>query len=187
MTQPPRPRQDRDAFSAVPRQRAFIGMGGNLGDVSASLRSALQGMDSLPGTTLETVSGLYRTRPVDAGGPDFLNAVAVLRCALGPAELLRALQRLECAHDRQRPYVNAPRTLDLDLIWYGDTVRESPFLHLPHPRATQRAFVLLPLVEALEALPDGEPALARLLPDAAARAALAQQQGIERIGVLAQC
>ena len=184
MTQALHARPDRDAFSAVPRQRAFVGMGGNLGDVRLNLLSALEGMGELPGTSLEAVSSLYRTRPVDAAGPDYLNAVAVLRSALGPAELLRALQRLELAHDRERPYVNAPRTLDLDLLWYGDVVRDGALLTLPHPRLAQRAFVLVPLVEVLEALPVAEPALAQALPGERARAELADRQGIEKAGRL---
>src|SRR5690606_39288855 len=106
-------------------------------------------MAALPGTALAGVSSVYRTRPVDAGGPDYLNAVAVLQSALGPQELLRGLQGLEKAHDRERPFQNAPRTLDLDLLWYGGRQLHTPPLSLPHPRIIQPAFVLLPLSQGL--------------------------------------
>lgn len=159
-------------------------MGGNLGDVHANLSAALAGLDSLPGSALVAVSSLYRTRPVDAGGPDYLNAVAVLNSALGPAELLRALLALETRHDRERPYVNAPRTLDLDLLWYGDVCRESVGLSLPHPRMMQRAFVLVPLTQVLERLPGEEPKLRAAMPDSAVLGMLATTQGIEKLGDL---
>lgn len=169
------------ALSAVPRHRAFIGMGGNLGDVAARLQDALRGLADLPGTQVESVSALYRTKPVDASGPDYLNAVAVLQSSLGPHELLQALLALELTHDRERPYQNAPRTLDLDLLWYGAYTCQTRSLTLPHPRMMQRAFVLLPLAEVLKSLAGHE---MPVLPDAAAVAALAQAQGIEPAGLL---
>lgn len=169
------------ALSAVPRFRACIGMGGNLGDVRAHLRAALSGLSTLPGTTLEGVSSLYQTRPVDATGPDYLNAVAVLQTALGPRELLGALHALEANRDRERPYVNAPRTLDLDLLCHGDAQRSTPFVTVPHPRMTGRAFVLEPLLEALATLPPEASAPLPPLPDAAERATLARDQGIARL------
>ncbi|HRM93720.1 MAG TPA: 2-amino-4-hydroxy-6-hydroxymethyldihydropteridine diphosphokinase, partial [Alicycliphilus sp.] len=98
---------------------AWIGLGANLGDARAALRSAVQAMATLPGTRLLRVSSLYRSAPVDAGGPDYLNAVAELDTTLAPLELLHALQRIEQAAGRERPYRNAPRTLDLDLLLYG--------------------------------------------------------------------
>lgn len=171
-----------EALSALPRWRAFIGMGGNLGEVQAHFRSALRALDALVGTRVEAVSPLYRTRPVASSGPDYLNAVAVLQCALGPHELLGALQRLEWAHDRERPYQNAPRTLDLDMLWYGGLACASRTLTLPHPRMTQRAFVLAPLMDVLGVI--GLPASTLALPDEAARARLAEAQGIECLGPL---
>lgn len=174
-----------DALAAVPRFRAFVGMGGNLGDVRAQLTSALAGLQALPGTAVEAVSSVYQTRPVDASGPDYLNAVAVLRTALAPAELLGVLQQLELAHDRTRPYVNAPRTLDLDLLWHGGAERLSSRLTLPHPRMMERAFVLEPLAEVLESLSRLPAEDLPVLPDAAKRAKLAHSQGIERLGTLA--
>jgi 2-amino-4-hydroxy-6-hydroxymethyldihydropteridine diphosphokinase len=175
----------RGGWQAVPRNRAYIGMGGNLGDVKASLQSALSGMYGLPGTSVELVSPLYRTKPVDAGGPDYLNAVAVIQSSLGPMELLHALQALETAHERERPYQNAPRTLDLDLLWYGDVCRQTLELTLPHSRMMQRAFVLTPLEVVLAALGDsGDATLLAEMPDTAVRAALAQAQGMVEAGCL---
>lgn len=170
-----------DSFAAVPRFRACIGLGGNLGEVRAHLRAALVGLQALPGTELEAVSSLYETKPVDANGPDYLNAVAVVQTALGPQELLGSLLALEAIRDRQRPYVNAPRTLDLDLLCHGDAIRQSARLTLPHPRMTTRAFVLEPLLEALATLPLDATAPVPALPDAAERATLARNQGIVRL------
>lgn len=182
MTQP---EASRSGLLAVPRHRAYIGMGGNLGDVQARLRSALAGLNALPGTCVEGVSSVYKTTPVDASGPDYLNAVAVLQSALGPLELLHALQGLEIAHDRTRDYQNAPRTLDLDLLWYGDVRRQSARLTVPHPRMMQRAFVLTPLAEVLQALPgDADAALCAAMPDAGVRHILEKDQGIARLGTL---
>lgn len=165
------------ALAAVPQHRAFIGMGGNLGDVATRLREALRALSDLPGTQLEAVSSLYSTKPVDSSGPDYLNAVAVLASALGPHELLRALLALELTHDRERPYQNAPRTLDLDLLWYGGHACSTPALTLPHPRMMQRAFVLVPLAEVLGALAGGEQPM---LPAAESVSVLAAEQGIEK-------
>jgi len=130
---------------------AYIGLGANLGasleQLAATLRAALAALAALPASRLEAVSGAYRTAPVDASGPDYLNAVARLETALPPEALLAALQAIELAHGRERPYRNAPRTLDLDLLLYGQQQLASPRLELPHPRLHQRAFVLRPLLE----------------------------------------
>ncbi len=103
----------------------------------------------LPDTTCIAASGFYRTAPVDAAGPDFLNAVLVLRTLLSPEVLLEELQRIEQEHGRQRPYRNAPRTLDLDLLLYGERRIATPRLVVPHPRMHLRAFVLRPLLEVM--------------------------------------
>lgn len=166
-----------------PRFRALVGMGGNLGDVAEHLRSAISALQSLPWTAVEGVSSVYQTAPVDASGPDYLNAVVALQSALGPHELLRALLQLERDHDRTRPYWHAPRTLDLDLLWFGGARSDTETLTLPHPRMLQRAFVLEPLVDLLDT--QNWPWPADLpQPTAQARQALAQQQGISKIEAL---
>jgi 2-amino-4-hydroxy-6-hydroxymethyldihydropteridine diphosphokinase len=92
-------------------------------------------------------SSLYRSAPVDAAGPDFFNAVVALETALSPEALLERMQGIEHGAGRERPYRNAPRTLDLDLLHHGDARLQTPTLTLPHPRIAERAFVLLPLAE----------------------------------------
>lgn len=127
--------------------QAFIGLGANLGDAQAAVLSALAALAALPGTRLQGRSSLYRSAPVQAQGPDFINAVAELATTLAPLALLDQLQALEQAAGRERPYRNAPRTLDLDLLLYGDARIELPRLSVPHPRLAERAFVLAPLAE----------------------------------------
>ncbi|PJI98683.1 2-amino-4-hydroxy-6-hydroxymethyldihydropteridine diphosphokinase [Acidovorax sp. 69] len=125
----------------------FVGLGANLGDREATLRSALHAIGQLPGTRVERVSPLYGSAPVDAGGPDYRNAVAELATTLTPQALLQALQIIEQSAGRERPYRNAPRTLDLDILWFGDQVIDTPELVVPHPRMMERAFVLRPLAD----------------------------------------
>ncbi|KQW43441.1 MULTISPECIES: 2-amino-4-hydroxy-6-hydroxymethyldihydropteridine diphosphokinase [unclassified Roseateles] len=128
--------------------RTYVGLGANLGgDLLATLTQAVRALSALPGTRLVAVSSAWRSAPLDASGPDFLNAVVGLDTTLPPIELLDALQAIEQAHGRERPYRNAPRTLDLDLLLYGDAVLGTPRLTLPHPRLGERAFVLRPLLE----------------------------------------
>ena len=131
---------------------AYVGLGANLGDARAALQSALDALARLPGTSLLRASSVWRSAPVDSSGPDYLNAVAELSTALAPLDLLHHLQAIELAHGRERPYRNAPRTLDLDLLLHGDAVLEGAELTLPHPRAHERAFVLAPLAELSPAL-----------------------------------
>lgn len=126
---------------------AYIGLGANLGDATAALRSAVQAIAALPGTEVLRCSSMYRSAPVDASGPDFLNAVIAVRTALAAPDLLAALQSIETAAGRERPYPNAPRTLDLDILLFGDLALDSPTLTVPHPRMRERAFVLHPLAE----------------------------------------
>ena len=126
---------------------AYVGLGANLGDARAALGAALVAIAALPGTRLVRSSRFYRSAPVDAGGPDYLNAVARIETTLDAFALLRRLQSLELAAGRERPYRNAPRTLDLDLLLYGSARIESATLTVPHPRLRERAFVLLPLAE----------------------------------------
>lgn len=151
--------------------RAYVGLGANVGaDLLATLTQAARALAALPATRLAALSSAWRSAPVDAGGPDFLNAVAALDTALSPLELLEALQAIEQAHGRERPYRNAPRTLDLDLLLQGDLVLDTPRLTLPHPRLGERAFVLRPLLE--------------IAPELAGLAAGSgwQAQRIERVG-----
>lgn len=176
------PRASEGAAVHLPRFLAFIGLGGNVGDVRRSLASAAQALAALPWSEVAGVSSLYLTRPVQAEGPDFLNAVLALRSALGPQELLRALQGIERAHDRQRPFLNAPRTLDLDLLWFGGSQRHSSVLQLPHPRLAERAFVLEPLAEVIAQLPRSDAAELPDLPPMAQRSLLAKAQGISLEG-----
>ena len=126
---------------------AFVGLGANLGDTRVALKAAVAALAGLPQTRLVKCSSYYRSEPVDSSGPDYLNAVAQVRTRLAPNDLLARLQAIETRHGRERPYRNAPRTLDLDLLLYGDEVVDTPALTVPHPRLHTRAFVLLPLAE----------------------------------------
>jgi 2-amino-4-hydroxy-6-hydroxymethyldihydropteridine diphosphokinase len=126
---------------------AYIGLGANLADPLAQLQRALLALKQLPETTLLRSSRFYRSAPLQASGPEFINAVAQLQTELSPLALLHALQTIEQTAGRQRPYHHAPRTLDLDLLFHGDTVLQTPELTLPHPRWRERAFVLRPLAE----------------------------------------
>lgn len=135
----------------MPEQRgtvtAYVALGANLGDARATVTRALGDLGRLPDTQLVRASSLYRTAPVDSSGPDYINAVAELCTALSPQDLLSQLQRLELAAGRERPWHNAPRTLDLDVLLYGELRLDSPALTIPHPRMHERAFVLVPLAE----------------------------------------
>jgi 2-amino-4-hydroxy-6-hydroxymethyldihydropteridine diphosphokinase len=154
---------------------ASIGLGANLGDPLATLDAALKALAELPKTSLIATSPTYRSAPVDALGPDFFNAVALLRTGLAPHELLLELQRIESAHGRERPYRNAPRTLDLDLLLFGDEQISTPELRVPHPRLHKRAFVLRPLADvAPHAMIPGLGSVAEWLPKVA-------DQRIERL------
>ena len=137
---------------SAPPQRAFVGVGANLGDALATVHAALQALGRLPRTQCVAVSSLYRSAPVEAVKPDFVNAVAELHTALTPLELLRRLQAIEQDFGRVRSVRNAPRTLDLDLLLHGQAVMQGGELTLPHPRAQLRAFVLRPLAEIDPAL-----------------------------------
>lgn len=143
---------------------AWVGLGANLGEARATLDAAFDALARLEGTRLRRRSALYRTAPIDAGGPDYLNAVAELETTLAPHALLAQLQSIERAHGRERPYRNAPRTLDLDLLLFGERVIATPDLVVPHPRLHERAFVLQPLSElAPELVVPGHGPVAALL------------------------
>lgn len=154
---------------------ALIGLGANLGNAQDTLAHAVQAIAALPGTHLLRCSALYRSAPVDAPGPAFLNAVVQVRTALAPEDLLQALQAIEQQAGRTRPFRNAPRTLDLDVLDVDGQKLSSPTLQLPHPRMHERRFVLAPLLDCApdHAVPGRGPA--REL------AAGVAQQAIERL------
>ncbi|WNO04190.1 2-amino-4-hydroxy-6-hydroxymethyldihydropteridine diphosphokinase [Rhodoferax mekongensis] len=127
--------------------RAYIGLGANLGDPMVALRTALEGLERLPASRLVRASGFFGSTPVDSTGPDYVNAVAEISTCLSAPDLLVALQQQELQAGRERPYRNAPRTLDLDILLYGSARIASPALTVPHPRMRERAFVLMPLAE----------------------------------------
>ena len=124
---------------------ALVAIGANLGDAKARVQAAIEALGQLPQSRCVRASPLYRTAPFQAEGPDFINAVVMLETRLSAPDLLCALQTLEQAAGRERPYPNAPRTLDLDVVTYGDATVSSPRLTLPHPRWRERAFVVCPL------------------------------------------
>lgn len=127
---------------------AFVGIGSNLDDPRAHVTSALDELDRLPHTRVVRKSSLYRSAPVGyAAQPDFVNAVAQLETGLPAERLLDELQQIEARHGRTRSFANAPRTLDLDLLLFGDLELRTQALTVPHPRMHQRAFVLEPLLE----------------------------------------
>jgi 2-amino-4-hydroxy-6-hydroxymethyldihydropteridine diphosphokinase len=141
-------------------QRAFIGVGANLGDPWATVRSAVSALADLPHSRWVASSSLYRSAPVEAHGPDFVNAVVELSTTLPALELLYRLQDIERDFGRERTFRNAPRTLDLDLLLYGQRIIRDPDLIVPHPRLHERAFVLRPLADLAPDLV--HPALGRL-------------------------
>ncbi len=159
----------------MPPERVFVGLGANLGDAAVTLRLAIDEIARLPTTRIVAVSSFYVTAPVDATGPDYTNAVVEISTDLQPAALLQALHDIEAEHGRLRLYRNAPRTLDLDLLLYGQRVSADPAVTLPHPRLHQRAFVLQPLLEIAPTL--GHPLLGSL----ADWAALAADQPIQKL------
>ncbi|HZX28470.1 MAG TPA: 2-amino-4-hydroxy-6-hydroxymethyldihydropteridine diphosphokinase [Telluria sp.] len=154
---------------------AFIGIGANLGDARANVEDALDRLARVPHSRLLKRSSLYRTAPIDSSGDDYINAVAEIDTELDAHALLQALRGIEQAHGRERPYRNAPRTLDLDLLLFGAEIIATPELTVPHPRMHQRAFVLAPLLEIAPA------ALIPGLGPAASSAPLVADQAIERL------
>ena len=131
---------------------AYIGIGANLGDARANVADAIARLARLPGATLVDASASYRTAPIESSGDDYINAVACISTTLPAEALLLALHAIEAQHGRERPYRNAPRTLDLDLLLYGEEQITSATLTVPHPRITERAFVLVPLLELAPAI-----------------------------------
>jgi 2-amino-4-hydroxy-6-hydroxymethyldihydropteridine diphosphokinase len=127
---------------------AYVGLGSNIGEPRRQLQDALRELGALPQTRITATSGFYRSAPVGhLDQPEFLNAIAELDTGLAPGPLLDSLQEIEKRHGRERSFANGPRTLDLDLLLYGDRTMDTPRLTLPHPRMHERAFVLKPLAE----------------------------------------
>ena len=131
---------------------AYIALGANLGDAVASLKQAIASINALPYCSIRKTSSLYKTAPLEtlpghAPGSDYINAVVEIETSLPAPTLLQHLQQIEGAAGRERPHINAPRTLDLDLLLFGSGSIDSANLTVPHPRMWQRAFVLVPLAE----------------------------------------
>lgn len=173
---PPRaPKPLGEAVFVAPTQ-VYVGLGSNLDDPQAQVRRAIDELAQLPDTRREAVSGLYRTPPMGPPGqPDYINAVAALTTRLDPHRLLDELQAIERAHDRVRAERWGPRTLDLDILLYGQQVLDDERLVVPHPGIAARAFVLLPLAEIAPDL---------LIPGLGAPAALLAQVNLEGISRL---
>jgi 2-amino-4-hydroxy-6-hydroxymethyldihydropteridine diphosphokinase len=134
--------------TSPPRQTAFVALGSNLDGPRDQVARGVLEIGALPQTRLLKRSSLYRTAPVGyLDQPDFINAVAMVETALAPHALLDGLLAIERRHGRVREFLNAPRTLDLDVLLYGELVLHEHGLTLPHPRMHERAFVLLPLAE----------------------------------------
>lgn len=156
--------------------RAFVALGSNLDHPATQIRAAFAALATLPGTRLLRTSSLYRTTPVGyLDQPDFVNAVAEIDSSLAPLALLQGLLAIESDFGRQRSFRNAPRVLDLDLLWYQGVSQSDAELTLPHPRMHQRAFVLIPLCEIAPELSLGDPGLVR---DLAGRI---EAGGVERL------
>lgn len=157
--------------------RAYIGIGSNLADPLAQVRQAFRDLDAIPQSRGVARSPLYRSKPLGPQDqPDYINAAAALETTLSADDLLRALQAIEAAHGRIRQQRWGPRTLDLDLLLYGDVVRQDADLTLPHPRLHERAFVLRPLYAIAPGLViPGRGAVRRLLH-------ACSQAGLEPVG-----
>ena len=173
-------RSEHRAAIARDAVTAYVALGANLGDAVGALQRAAAALAHLPLTRLRQASSVYKTAPIDtdsggdtaAPGGDYFNAVVALETGLTAPALLDQLQQLEQQAGRERPYRNAPRTLDLDLLLYGSACIDSVRLTVPHPRMKQRAFVLVPLAEIAPGRVSDEALIA------------VQHQRIERLGHL---
>ena len=144
---------------------AYVGLGANLGEPRLQVETALSELGSIPRTRVLKASSLYRSAPMGyANQPEYVNAVAQLDTDLDAPQLLAELQALEARHGRSRSFANAPRTLDLDLLLFGESTLATEDLAIPHPRMHERAFVLKPLLEIAPdaAVPGRGPARALL-------------------------
>ena len=140
---------------------AYIALGANLGNAAQTIRDAIQAINDLPQTEVTQQSSLYKTAAMESlpGAPkssDYINTVVAIMCHQPATLLLEQLQKIEQQAGRNRPYLNAPRTLDLDILLYGDAQIQTETLTVPHPRMWQRAFVLVPLAEIAPQLVSAE-------------------------------
>lgn len=154
---------------------AFLGLGGNMGEPAKTMKSAIKALAARDDVTVEVVSSLYRTPPWGKlDQPDFMNAVAAVRTSLSAHQLLELCLEIERMHKRERRERWGPRPIDLDVLLYGEDEVQDDKLQIPHPRITERAFVLVPLLEIAPDLAiNGKPA-AELLPSL-------DRQGIEKV------
>ncbi|MGK7901675.1 MAG: 2-amino-4-hydroxy-6-hydroxymethyldihydropteridine diphosphokinase [Hormoscilla sp.] len=136
-----------DKAATTKLTQSAIALGSNMGDSRATLEGALEKIDKTPGITVKTYSSWYNTAPIGPSQPDYLNGCAILEVELNPQELLKTLLAIEDQFGRVRQERWGPRTLDLDVLLFEDLILETPELQIPHPRMTQRAFVLVPLAE----------------------------------------
>ncbi|NLP61547.1 2-amino-4-hydroxy-6-hydroxymethyldihydropteridine diphosphokinase [Paraburkholderia sacchari] len=160
---------------------AWLGIGANLGDARQTLKDTVVCLAQQHTITVLAKSSLYRTAPIDAGGDDYFNCVVKLETLLSVRELLGLCHRIEHHFGRERPFRNAPRTLDIDILLYGEAIIDEPDLIVPHPRMTGRAFVLAPLAEI-----DPELAIPGLGVVSSFLPAVAEQR-IEKMKPLCQC
>ena len=140
------------AQAGIPPVVAYIALGANLGNAAQTVLDAIQSINALPETEVTQQSSLYKTAAMESlpgapKSPDYINAVIEISCHQPATLLLEQLQKIEQKAGRSRPYLNAPRTLDLDMLLYGDAHIQTETLIIPHPRMWQRAFVLVPLAE----------------------------------------
>ncbi|AIL32996.1 2-amino-4-hydroxy-6-hydroxymethyldihydropteridine diphosphokinase [Basilea psittacipulmonis] len=129
------------------RKKSYIALGANLGNPEQTLHQAIHVMSQTPGIVVNKISSFYQTAPIDSKGDDYINAVVEIYTTLSPMDLLQTLQKIELDFGRERPYKNAPRTLDLDVLLYEGYQSQDAILTIPHPRMYERAFVLVPLKE----------------------------------------
>ena len=147
--------------SNTARVTAYIALGANLGNAAQTVRDAIQAINALPQVQVVKQSSIYRTAAQESitgspPSPDYINAVIEVLCTQPAHLLLEQLQKIEQQAGRERPYLNAPRTLDLDILLFGDAQIQTETLTVPHPRMWQRAFVLVPLAEIAPGLVSGE-------------------------------
>jgi 2-amino-4-hydroxy-6-hydroxymethyldihydropteridine diphosphokinase len=127
--------------------KVFLGLGGNVGDAKQTLKDAIICLAQNPHIEVTSRSCYYKSEPINASGDDFVNSVISITTSLDPLTLLKVCQSVEDTFGRERPFPNAPRTIDIDILTYDQLDHNQPELTIPHPRMVERLFVLLPLLE----------------------------------------